>query len=245
MTIAGSAHAVPIPILAPITVSGNAALAIASNSVFLNALGTASLPSNPWGTATLTAVGGGIPSISVAIDSHPAFSTAGGGGSVVMTYHMMYYNPGAPDGSRISGTITTNNVVTQSGASNARTTMTIAGGFSDQPYSAYECVSSNGPFSHCGDPHPLHDGQPFPSGPISLLQNVDYLVRLVVEAAGPDGQAYAFIDPQFSAPLSGGGEFLFSSGITSATPIPAAFPLFATGLGALALLARRRRKQAP
>ena len=238
--IAGSALAAPI--LADFTVSGSAALGFASNSVTLSAPGTVSLPPpNDFGTATLNATVGSIPSTSVQIDSHPFGLTAGGGGSVVLTYHMMYYNAAAEPGSTISATINISNVVTHSGSANARTTFTIPG-----VYSGYECSSSSGPFSNCGGSNPLHDGAPFASGAITLTQNLDYLLRLAVEAAGPDGQAYAFIDPWFSAPLSGGGEFVFSPGITafnaSATPLPAALPVFATGLGVMGLLGWRRKQ---
>jgi hypothetical protein len=44
-----------------------------------------------------------------------------------------------------------------------------------------------------------------------------------------------------SLPLAGGS--LFASGTATATPLPAALPLFATGLGALGLLGWRRKRK--
>jgi len=58
-------------------------------------------------------------------------------------------------------------------------------------------------------------------------------------------EANAFIDPYFTVPT--GYSILTSSNIgntLAATPIPAALPLFASGLGALGFLGRRRKKAA-
>jgi hypothetical protein len=58
--------------------------------------------------------------------------------------------------------------------------------------------------------------------------------------------ATAFVDPYFTVP--DGYSILTSPGIgnslAAVTPIPAALPLFATGLGVLGLLSRRRKKAA-
>jgi len=57
-------------------------------------------------------------------------------------------------------------------------------------------------------------------------------------------QLTGMVDPTFSA---AGGQFVFSPGVFSAaavTPLPAALPLFAAGLGGLGLLGWRRRKSA-
>jgi hypothetical protein len=55
----------------------------------------------------------------------------------------------------------------------------------------------------------------------------------------------AFVDPQFFAPLGYTVDFSPGIGISStATPLPAALPLFTTGLGALGLLGWRRKRKA-
>jgi hypothetical protein len=63
------------------------------------------------------------------------------------------------------------------------------------------------------------------------------------------------VDPQFFIDLNQGGNnpadfaLFFSDGVvntpsTSATPLPAALPLFATGLGGLGLFGWRRKRRA-
>jgi hypothetical protein len=57
----------------------------------------------------------------------------------------------------------------------------------------------------------------------------------------------AYIDPHFTVP--DGYTLLLSDGVDNGvgftqTPIPAALPLFATGLGALGLLGWRRKRKA-
>jgi len=57
------------------------------------------------------------------------------------------------------------------------------------------------------------------------------------------------IDPMFTVDLSNASDFTFdfSSGLippASATPLPAALPLFASGMAALGFLARRRKRKA-
>ncbi len=62
---------------------------------------------------------------------------------------------------------------------------------------------------------------------------------------GDTALALALIDPTFTVP--DGYSIGFSEGITSApssVPLPAALPLFASGLGALGLLGWRRKKKA-
>jgi hypothetical protein len=70
-----------------------------------------------------------------------------------------------------------------------------------------------------------------------------------VAAPGYDNSAVAIVDPYFDlSGLPDGVTFEISNGIgnalPSATPIPAALPLFASGLGALGLLGWRRKKKA-
>ena len=77
--------------------------------------------------------------------------------------------------------------------------------------------------------------------------NVVYEVFMDAYTSAEDKHfAAAGLDPYFTVPT--GYSILTSSGIGNAppatTPIPAALPLFTTGLGALGLLGRRRKKAA-
>jgi hypothetical protein len=84
----------------------------------------------------------------------------------------------------------------------------------------------------------------------SLFTNVDYLIEMTVFAiAHPSGTAITFLDPYFFLDqnlVDLGYSISTSPGIgnSAATPLPAALPLFATGLVGLGWLARRRRKHA-
>ena len=133
-------------------------------------------------------------------------------------------------------TINTSNVLTQSGGTTVQSLMTIGS------YVFYECLT--GATGGCGST--AHAGAPFASGPINLFENTDYTILLRVIAQGGVGTGSASIDPWFFAPLSDGGQFIFSPGITafdgSATPLPAALPLFAGGLGLMGFLARRKKR---
>jgi hypothetical protein len=88
----------------------------------------------------------------------------------------------------------------------------------------------------------------------TFLTNTLYNVRLQVglsdsiNGTGIDS-LFAFIDPSFTidGPNSGAYSIFFSEGFgngsVAATPLPAALPLFATGLGALGLLGWRRKRK--
>jgi hypothetical protein len=94
------------------------------------------------------------------------------------------------------------------------------------------------------------------SGPLNQTFSIDgtyqfwanyvYLVSLTVGVTSEDGgSASGFIDPLFVAPP--GFTLLISPDIgnelpPAATPVPAALPLFATGLGTLGLFGWRRRR---
>jgi hypothetical protein len=88
----------------------------------------------------------------------------------------------------------------------------------------------------------------------SLFTNVDYLIEMNAFAlAHPSGTATTFFDPFFfldQSLVDLGYSITVSPGIgnslevASATPLPAALPLFATGIGAFGLLGWRRKKKA-
>jgi hypothetical protein len=83
----------------------------------------------------------------------------------------------------------------------------------------------------------------------SVMANTPYTVSLttglILDVLGVDGggalTGNAFIDPTFVA--APGYTLELSPGIGAATPIPAALPLFATGLGGLGLLGWRRKRK--
>jgi hypothetical protein len=85
---------------------------------------------------------------------------------------------------------------------------------------------------------------------VSFQYNVLYTVVMDASAqAAFDHSAVAMVDPYFDlSDLPDGVTFEISNGIgnalPNATPIPAALPLFASGLGALGLLGWRRKKKA-
>ena len=85
---------------------------------------------------------------------------------------------------------------------------------------------------------------------IILTADVVYEVDLSASVYTTFGSASSSIDPMFTIDptFAGANDFqiLFSDGISndaSATPLPAALPLFATGLGAMGLFGRRRKRR--
>ena len=104
------------------------------------------------------------------------------------------------------------------------------------------------------------------NGTYSLLTNTLYQVGLQVvfnsaivntgvsdpSSTGGSATFLASLDPTFKVAPGvadpNGYSFVFSDGIgntVSSTPLPAALPLFATGLGALGLLGARRKRKSP
>ena len=84
-------------------------------------------------------------------------------------------------------------------------------------------------------------------GTYQFWANEIYRVAMTVSVGTDDGTASGFIDPFFVAPP--GFTLLISPDIgnslpPAATPLPAALPLFATGLAGFGWFARRRRKHA-
>jgi hypothetical protein len=97
------------------------------------------------------------------------------------------------------------------------------------------------------------------NGNYSLLTNTIYLVGLqdlvtigIFNPGGGSATVSGLIDPTFQIAQgvtnASAYNFYFSDGIgnspVSATPLPAALPLFAGGLGVIGLLARRRKRKA-
>jgi hypothetical protein len=88
----------------------------------------------------------------------------------------------------------------------------------------------------------------------NLFTNVEFLIEMNVFAfANPSSTATTFLDPFLfldQSLVDLGYSIIVSPGIgnslevASATPLPAALPLFVTGLGGVGLLARRRKRKA-
>jgi hypothetical protein len=80
---------------------------------------------------------------------------------------------------------------------------------------------------------------------VSMDANTLYYVELHLLFSPTDDnvEISGLIDPTFSTTASG-GQFVFSPGVfsVSSTPIPAALPLFASGLGGLGLLGWHRKR---
>jgi len=107
-------------------------------------------------------------------------------------------------------------------------------------------------------------GNPICSPPVSTPQTAPFftnsvytvIMTITLDGGAAGGQPTdqnqtmsGFIDPMFTIDLANASDFTFdfSSGLippASGTPLPAALPLFASGLAALGLLARRRKRKA-
>src|SRR4051794_2825954 len=111
-TLPGTARADPI--LGPLTVTGFLDLGPGvANQFTINAPGVVAGATN-FGTGTMTAVAGSTPNISVTFDVHDFGGTGGASGTVHMSYHMEYFNPGAAPNTQIVGTIHASNFLAQS-----------------------------------------------------------------------------------------------------------------------------------
>jgi len=239
--VATVAHASSVQTLPDVEVDGYASAAYASNYVTLSTLGTASLPSDTYGTATLTATGGQQPGVSVSFSPHPGdiYGTTGGNAHVNMGYYVEYV--GTSPGTTIGATIHSSDTISVNGSLTAFATMRFNGG-----QIAYECVSGAGSSQSCGSAHPSYDGAPFGDFDVSMVEGAIYKVVLTTYIQGFYGPASITIDPYFTTAATD-GNFIFSSGIepfAAATPLPATLPMFVSGLGAVGALVWRRKRKA-
>jgi hypothetical protein len=232
-----------LPVLLGATVNGSIGIGDAVNTSVLSAPGTVNLPpaySGDWGFASLTATLGADPSITVIFDSTKEFNDAGGGaGDLTLNYYAQYYNPNAADGATIDATFLTGDTLVQSGLSSVYAQEFVEGP-TGLVFLAEHCLSQR---NGCSSP-----GLPFPaSTKLTLLQNVTYRVNMLIQVSGAgvppvDGVAEATIDPRFTAPIGGGGQFVFSSGVfAGGVPEPATWALMIGGFGLAGAALRRRR----
>jgi hypothetical protein len=240
----------PAMLLSSYTVDGTVAISDAFYSASLNGLGQAALVPHvipgegyeDYGLGFLSASGGYNPSIF--IGAQPA-NNGGGTSYLEMTYQVAYWDPGIDPSIAqqiaIAAGIGASDVLTYSGGAGAVATATVSGP-SGQIFSAYDCVSGNIVFS-CNS-----SAKPFPNlTNVTMYMDTAYTVTMMVQESSEAGNgASSEIDPTFSVSSATSaeypGEFLFSPGLV-ATPLPAALPLFASGLGVIGMIAKRRKRK--
>jgi hypothetical protein len=212
-----------------------------------NTVGTLNYGGKPGcgGTCVATTKLGASPSVFVTVNEVEFEHTGGGQARARLGYYVAYLNaPGtynvnlhaidslsAPDTSFVS---------THLAFGKAGTNFGFLNNF-DGPLTFEEANCVNG----CPAPGFVSTVVPGPFVPDHLLSmdaNTLYFIQLdvLLNPMTFGTQLTGMVDPTFGA---SGGQFVFSPGVFSAvTPIPAALPLFASGLGALGLVGWRRRK---
>lgn len=223
-------------------------LNFANNIQTSNAIGTLNYAGQPGcgGNCSATTQLGSSPSVSARVNEVTFANTSGGVVQARLGYYVAYLNaPGtysvnlhatdmlsAPDGSRVSAGLAFGLAGTATGNFN---------NFSSKTFEEADCLN--------GCPAP---GFIVPTGPFvadNLVQmdaNSLYYIQLdLLLNPGPSNvEISALIDPTFSA-IASGGQFIFSPGVLSvaSTPLPAALPLFASGLGVLGAVGWRRKRK--
>jgi PEP-CTERM motif len=245
---AGGAHAgLPAP-----TISGYVALSALAYSVTLTGPGTEYLdppifvpggggPSPAcnasgycdYGTGVISATLGADPKL--LLGATPA-NDGGGDSHLYATYFMEYQNLGAPGGTTIDALVHAGDGIVGSGDYAAQAIMTVSG-VNGQVYLGYNCATTPDAAFGCSGSLP---NAPFANAPVTLVDNTVYQIDLELDiyAKGP---VQAQIDPYFTAPADGGGAFIFSPGVTTGVPEPAAWTMMLVGAGLAGRALRRRR----
>lgn len=210
-------------------------------------------PNCAYGSVTVSDTLGGNPNVALQVNYEPFITDdgtiAGGFVQSQLTYYVEYVLNCAPAPSCTPSTAPVSVSLTDSAS------MTSAPSSYNSLYSPYvqAYVSVGSVFSqtsciqYCiagvadgNGPLPYGAGIPvITSQTITLDENTRYLVTIGV-AAESIGPATAEVDPTFTVP-GGSGQFVFSSGIESATPEPSYRAMMLVGFGLLAG-ARLRRK---
>ena len=179
-----------------------------------------------------------VPSLSVSATAVP-FGTASAESD--LTYYFMVTNTDGSEGSAPVHIRASGNVSRTDGSANGSGSLLIHATFdavhltTDHSYFVDEFMNGPDGWNHLIS--------------VDLTRNLDlnviYEVAMTTLASSGGGTGTAFLDPFFS--VGSGYQLTFSAGIGNAaavTPIPAALPLFASGLGGLGLVGWRRRKAA-
>jgi hypothetical protein len=224
-------------------------LNFADNIETSNTVGTLNYAGKPGcgGNCSATTQLGSSPSVSARVNEVEFAHTSGGVVAAKLGYYVAYLNaPGtygvnlhatdalsAPDGSSVSAGLVFGLAGTSTGSFN---------NFNSRTFQEADCLN--------GCPAP---GFAIPTAPfvtdnlVQMEANALYFIQLdVLLTPGPSNiEISALIDPTFSTSASG-GQFIFSPGVLSvaATPVPAALPLFASGLGALGVAGWRKKRKA-
>lgn len=251
--ISANAEAAPVPL--PTAEYYNAAVVTLPNSLqFFDGgfvptsahIDESVYPGTPWNWGFSTSNNYGIPRISASAQAGPGVKGAAGSD---LTYYVMF--------SGAVGDIQVN--VKASGAASANGENILNGYGHNDAYAWFEIAPY---FSNGGTGSVIASGSAFSYGgggsssglqTFSFDQSVTFTANLVYQIsmntyaeAWDDQIATAYLDPIFFAPA--GYSVLTSPGIgngVAVTPIPAALPLFTSGLGALGLLGWRKRPKTP
>jgi hypothetical protein len=220
-------------------------LNFADNLVTSDTVGTLNYGGHPGcgGNCIATTALGSSPFVSATVNEVEFDHTSGGIVQARLGYYVAYINaPGTynvnlhaidnlstPDGAAASAGLAFGPASTSIGSFN---------NFASKTFEEADCTS------RCPAPGFIVTPAPFVTDHLlSMEANTLYYIQLdLLLNPGPSNvEISALIDPTFGAT---GGSFIFSPGVTSAvTPIPAALPLFISGLGGLGLLGWRRNKQ--
>jgi hypothetical protein len=214
-----------------------------SSSTFFSSatdFGQGSITFLPLPTMTATAQESGTNTVGVGLVMHYFFEFASSAPEVLPSQPIFL----------TSGSVSVAGSLSSSGSGGVSATVNMFSGGGPLSYSLGSACAGSG----CsGSVSFSQMTQPSIAAMSGLVQtNAIYEITMNAGAtAGQGDNITAFLDPQITYDLSAdaGVTLLLSEGVgntppTSTTPLPAALPLFATGLGAFGLLARRRKRKA-
>jgi len=227
------------PTTLPFT-GGTLSTSYTDNSGVSNVTGTGFVSPNPSISSTTTTT-----------DTHVSDPNPTAQASINLSYYMLISGPGAPtehDAVLVDyhGNISASNF---SAGASVQITLNSIPVFSANSNNGSTTIYNNGVISTVGNGTVDLTGTQ-----LSLFSNYAYFIQLNANsfADALNSSTSASVDPWMSFDSlfdSTGFSFQFSDTIgnspsTSGTPLPAALPLFATGLGGLSLFGLRRRKKA-
>jgi hypothetical protein len=246
----GSAYAVTV---SPGTVLPNAVsfeyfgLNFADNIKTSSTVGTLDYGGQPGcgGNCIATTQLGSSPFVSAKVNEVEFAHTGGGGVQASLGYYVAYLNtPGtydvnlhatdtlsAPDGARVSAGLAFGPAADNTSRFN---------NFNGKILQEADCLNG------CPAPGFVVTPAPFvPNHLVSMEANTLYYIQLdlLLSPGTSNTEISALIDPTFTTGAAG-GHFVFSPGVLAATtPLPAALPLFASGLGVLGLVGWRKKRK--
>jgi hypothetical protein len=214
-----------------------------------NTVGTLNYSGQPGcgGNCSATTQLGSSPSVSARVNEIEYFHTSGGFVQATLGYYVAYLNtPGtygvnlhatdtlsAPDGAPVSAGLAFGQAGESFGQFN---------NFDLKTFEEADCLNG------CPSPGFAIPTAPFTDALVQMVANTLYYIQLdvLLSPHASNTEISAMIDPTFTTSALG-GQFIFSPGVQSAmatTPVPAALPLFASGLGVLGAVGWRRKRKA-